>query len=279
MPALTLYVDSNFIRPAVLMVALLLASNADASQWTDSAPVTQAFKDAGVTGTFVLYDVSADRYTVHNRARAKVRYVPASTFKVPNTLIGLSLGSVASVDEVLPYGGRPQPLAVWEQDMSLREAIKVSNVPVYQELARRTGLKRMREQVAKLDYGNGTIGTVVDKFWLVGPLKISAVEQAVFQARLAQDKLPFPKTAMAGTREIMLTEKTPGYSLYSKTGWTDASVPGTGWWAGWVQKGDRVYAFALNIDIVGDADGPKRVPLGKASLAALGIIPLPAAPK
>lgn len=262
------------------MVGLLLAAaNAGAAQWADSAALTRAFKDAGVTGTFVLYDVSADRYTVHNRARAKVRYVPASTFKVPNTLIGLSVGSVASVDEVLPYGGKPQRLEVWEQDMSLREAIKVSNVPVYQELARRTGMKRMREQLAKLDYGNGDIGSVIDQFWLVGPLKISALEQARFQAKLAQDQLPFPKAAMAKTREIMLTEKTSAYGLYSKTGWTDATDPGTGWWTGWVQKGDRVYAFALNIDIVDDADGQKRVPLGKASLAALGIIALPAPSK
>lgn len=257
---------------AVFAALLLAAANVGATEWVDSAAVTRAFKDAGVKGTFVLYDVTADRYILHNRTRAKIRYVPASTFKVPNTLIGLSLGSVAGVDEVLPYGGKPQRLKVWEQDMSLREAIKVSNVPVYQELARRTGLKRMREQVARLEYGNGTIGSVVDTFWLVGPLKISAVEQAVFQARLAQDKLPFPKAAMAGTREILLTEKTRGYSLYSKTGWTDATVPGTGWWAGWVQKGDRVYAFALNIDIVDDADGQKRVPLGRESLAALGII-------
>lgn len=264
---------------AMLAGIVVATANASAAQWADNAAVTRAFKDAGVTGTFVLYDVTADRYTVHNRSRAKVRYVPASTFKVPNTLIGLTAGSATSVDQVLPYGGKPQRLAVWEQDMSLRDAIKVSNVPVYQELARRTGIKRMREQLARLNYGNGATGKVVDNFWLVGPLKISALEQARFQARLAQDQLPFPKAAMAGTREIMLLEKTPTYSLYAKTGWTDATVPGTGWWTGWVQKGDQVHAFALNIDIVDDADGQKRVPLGRACLAALGMIAGPVGPK
>lgn len=261
------------MKASLLLVGLLVAAaNARATEWVDSAAVKRAFKDAGVTGTFVLYDVSADRYTVHNRNRAKVRYIPASTFKVANTLIGLTVGSVANFDEVLPYGGKPQRLEVWEQDMSLRDAIKVSNVPVYQELARRTGHKRMLEQLAKLDYGNGNIGKVVDTFWLVGPLRISALEQVRFQSRLAQDQLPFPKPAMAGTREIMLTEKTDAYSLYAKTGWTDAPNPDIGWWTGWVQKGGRIYAFALNIDIVDDADGQKRVPLGKASLAALGLL-------
>jgi beta-lactamase class D OXA-50 len=261
-----------------LMFGLMVAfgpASASASDWRDSATVARLFKEAGVSGTFVLYDVAADRYTGHDRARAETRYIPASTFKIPNTLIGLTVGSVADVDQVLPYGGKPQRLKVWEQDMNLRDAIKVSNVPVYQELARRTGLTRMREHVARLDYGNRDIGTVVDNFWLVGPLKISAVEQTRFLARLAQDTLPFPKPAMALTRDIALTEKTDAYSLYAKTGWSDSTTPDIGWWTGWVQKGGRTYAFAMNIDIMDDADAQKRVPLGKASLAALGVISAP----
>ncbi len=263
------------MKYSLLLASLILsATNASASEWIDSKEVGRLFKKAGVTGTFVLYDVSADRYTVHNRARAKVRYVPASTFKVPNTLIGLAVESVGGVDEVLPYGGKPQRLEVWEKDTSLRDAIKVSNVPVYQELARRTGLERMRAQVARLNYGNGQIGTVVDTFWLVGPLTISAVEQTSFMSRLARGKLPFPAIAMEKTRDIMLIEKSDAYSLFAKTGWSDSTKPGIGWWTGWVSKGGRTYAFALNLDVVTDEDGGKRVPLGRASLTALLGLPM-----
>jgi beta-lactamase class D len=47
-----------------------------------------------------------------------------------------------------------------------------------------------------MDYGNTEIGTAVDTFWLPGPLKISAVEQTRFLAKLAQDALPsIPGTA------------------------------------------------------------------------------------
>ena len=73
--------------------------------------------------------------------------------------------------------------------MSLHDAIRISNVPVYQELARRIGLDRMSENLALLDYGNEDTGTIVDMFWLQGPLKISALEQAKFLARLAQERL------------------------------------------------------------------------------------------
>lgn len=86
---------------------LLLTSQAHALDWQDSPEVAQLFKNAGVNGTFVLYAVTAQRLIGHDQARAEKRFVPASTFKIPNTLIGLSVGAVKNVDEVLPYGGNP----------------------------------------------------------------------------------------------------------------------------------------------------------------------------
>ncbi|HSR11877.1 MAG TPA: penicillin-binding transpeptidase domain-containing protein, partial [Thermodesulfobacteriota bacterium] len=146
------------------------------------------------------------------------------------------------------------------------------NVPIYQELARRVGLERMRESVTRLDYGNKDIGNSVDTFWLTGPLKISAVEQTRFLARLAQGKLPFPKDAQNAVREITLVEKGGSWELHGKTGWENAPGRGAGWWIGWVTRDDRVHAFALNIDIQKESDASKRVELGKAGLKALGVI-------
>jgi beta-lactamase class D len=113
---------------------------------------------------------------------------------------------------------------------------------------------------------------VVDDFWLVGPLKISAVEQTQFLARLAQDALPFPKNLQEDAREVIRLEQGNNWTLYGKTGWVNAPNPGVGWWVGWVQKDGRVYSFALNIDIQQATDASKRVELGKASLKALGVL-------
>ncbi|QSA98426.1 class D beta-lactamase [Methylococcus sp. EFPC2] len=254
------------------VLILLIVNQAHALDWQNSEVIGKLFSDAGVHGTFVLYDVSADRFTGHDRFRAETRFVPASTFKIPNSLIGLSVGAVKGVDEVLPYGGKPQPIKAWEQDMGLREAIKISNVPVYQELARRIGLKRMRENVARLGYGNGEIGTVVDNFWLTGPLKISAIEQTQFLAQLARDELPFPKDAQAKVRELVQLEQGNGWILYGKTGWADTADPDIGWWVGWVLKNKHLSSFALNIDMKDKSDAPKRIELGKASLKLLGAL-------
>ena len=242
------------------------------SEWKESPKVGELFKRAGVTGTFVLYDADAGRFVGHNQARSKVRFIPASTFKIPNSLIGLAVEAVQDVDEILPYGGKPQSFAVWEKDMGLREAITLSNVPIYQELARRIGLERMRENVLKLGYGNGNIGATVDTFWLEGPLKISAIEQAQFLARLAQGQLTLHADVQASVREIILLEQGDSWRLYGKTGWENAPNSGIGWWVGWVKKDDHVYAFALNIDIQKATDADKRIEIGKASLEALGVM-------
>lgn len=265
----------NYLFLAVICALLVIIPllSASAADWKENTKVAEIFKAAGVDGTFVLYDVATGAYIGYNKDRAEKRFVPASTFKIPNSLIGLSVGAVKSVDEILPYRGHPKPFTkAWEKDMGLREAIVVSNVPIYQELARRIGLERMRDNVSKMNYGNREIGTSVDTFWLNGPLKISAVEQTQFLAKLAQGTLPFPETSQKSVRDIARLDKGSNWTLYGKTGWENGPDPGVGWWVGWVQKEDRVYVFALNIDIQKESDAVKRIELGKASLMALGII-------
>ncbi|WKJ90600.1 class D beta-lactamase [Methylomonas montana] len=259
------------MKHLIAAVMLLLAGHVHAIDWQDNPALGKLFSEAGVQGTFVFYDVDAQRLIGHDRGRAEMRFIPASTFKIANSLIGLSVGAVDSVDDILPYGGQPQFLKTWERDMGLREAIKISNVPIYQELARRIGLARMHDGVTAMGYGNAELGDAVDRFWLEGPLQISAVEQTAFLARLARDELPFPPDVQAKVREIVQLEQVGDRTLYGKTGWLNAPNPGVGWWVGWVTNGSRLYSFALNIDIVQAADAAKRIDLGKSCLRALGV--------
>lgn len=269
-------------RILITLMVLAFAGRAAALEWQTRGELGKLFADAGVQGTFVLYDMATERFVGHDRGRAETRFIPASTFKLVNSLIGLSVGAVADVDSVLPYGGGPQPFPSWERDMGLREAIRVSNVPIYRELAGRIGSLRMRENLDHIGYGNGDIGAVVDRFWLDGPLRISAVEQTRFLAALARGGLPFPAEIQAQVREIARLEQGDGWTLYGKTGWADSYDPDLGWWVGWVVispdsdrldgRGERIYAFALNIDMSHSADAAKRQALGMACLRALGIL-------
>jgi beta-lactamase class D len=225
------------MRRFLALLLLPACLSVQAAEWKDSPELARLFRQEGITGTFIVHDLANDRYTVHDRKR----------------------------------GGGPTRRPEWAQDMSLRDAIRVSNLPVYQGLARRIGIERMRTGLRQLEYGNMDPGSVVDTFWLDGLLKISAYEQTVFLDKLVRDALPVPKATMAAVRAILRQEGSA--ELYAKTGWGVPPDGGDiGWWVGWVNKGGKLYTFALNLDIPDDAAGAKRVPLGKASLQALGLL-------
>lgn len=256
-----------------IAVAILLCFPAVTFAWEENAEITALFKQSHIEGTFVFYDVTGNKLIGHNRSRADTRYTPASTFKIANSLIGLSTGAVKSVDDILPYKGPAEPfIPEWAHDMGLREAIKISNVPIYQELARRIGLQRMRKELIKLHYGNSQTGDIVDRFWLEGPLKISAIEQTTFLSKLAQKDLPLPKHVQESVQDIILLEQGTDWKLYGKTGWQNAPGRGIGWWIGWVEKRGHIYVFALNIDIDKPSDAVERIRLGKACLEILGLL-------
>jgi beta-lactamase class D len=225
-----------------------------------------AFQKEQATGTLAILDPTSAVLRVWNPERAKQRFIPASTFKIANALIGLDTVTVKSPDEILPYGGKPQLFKEWEHDMSLKDGMRVSAVPIYQELARRIGPERMAAGVKALNYGNMETGKVIDRFWLDGPLTISATEQVEFIRRLLADELPLKKETMKQVRDIVSTEPSDHGLIHYKTGWGTATTPQIGWIVGWVEQGERKLPFALNIDMADLEDAPKRMAILKACL-------------
>jgi beta-lactamase class D len=256
----------------VIILYLMMSLGAYAQDLKENKDIENLFVDAGVNGTFALYDPLKKEYVGHNGARANTRHIPASSYKIAHTLIGLAVGAVSDVDEILPYGGKPAYLKIWEKNMSLRDAIKISNVPIYQALSRRIGIETMKKGLKRLQYGNMQVGDIVDQFWLGGPLEISAFEQITFLNKLAREELPFLKIHQQQVKEITVNEETDDYILHAKSGLTNASDPGIGWWVGWVNRDGTIYPFALNIDILGEQYAAKREELARAALSKLGLI-------
>jgi len=235
--------------------------------------IEEIFSKADTNASFVLYDMHKEKLIIHNQARTQRRYTPASTFKIANSLIGLETKVVKSVNEHLPYNGPENPfIASWKEDMGLRKAIAISNVPIYQELARRIGLERMKHYLKSFEYGNADTGKAVDRFWLDGPLEISALEQVDFLKKLVHEQLPISKESQKNVKQILLLESGEDYKLYGKTGWQNAPNSGIGWFVGWIENSQGSYVFALNIDMKGANDAPKRISLTKDCLFALGLL-------
>ena len=87
-------------KPFTLMAVALLtlptsAAAAAVTPWREAPGVAALFRDAGVEGTFVLLDEGRGEWHGYNQSRAEQRFSPASSFKIANALIGLSLGVVA----------------------------------------------------------------------------------------------------------------------------------------------------------------------------------------
>ena len=233
-------------------------------------------------GAFVLYDLKHDRYLRHNEARCRERFSPFSTFKIPNSLIGLDSGVITDAEfrikwDAKKYPAHDQdtlPFSAWWQDQTLRTALKRSVVWYYRELALRVGERRMKEYVQRLHYGNEDASGPVNNFWLNSSLKISADEQVDFLRRFYKEELPVSKRSISIVREILTLEETPEYKLSGKTGGGPLGEERfLGWFVGYVETKENTYFFATEIE------GPtyvsirdERIALTKRILAGLGYI-------
>ena len=263
--------QTTFVSPLLALFAGLNAAAADVA----TRPDWQRFFDAkGVRGTFVLFEPAKDRYLVLDESRARTRFIPASTFKIANALIGLEVGSISDENEVFHWDGKPKPFAAWERDQTLDSGMRASVVWMFQDVARRTGKERMREWLDRLDYGNKDIAGGIDLFWLQGGLRISAREQVDFLRRLAEGELPMTQRAQRLVRHALIVEKTPAHTLYAKTGTADSGRNAVNWWVGWVEKKGRpVGYFAMNFAPRKDTRYEDRFAIARPILEAQGILP------
>ncbi|HSD85499.1 MAG TPA: class D beta-lactamase [Anaerolineae bacterium] len=203
----------------------------------------------GAPGTFVLYDLNRNQYLRYNPERSAERFLPASTFKILNSLISLETGVIPDENTVINWDGTAYAVPAWNQDHTLRSAIKDSVVWYYQELARRVGAERMQKYVDAAGYGNRDITGNIDSFWLDGALRISADEQVHFLKRLYQNNLPFSPRTLDIVKDILILDKTPVSRLSGKTGTQLRVKPSINWFVGYVEKDGNAYIFATNLEL------------------------------
>jgi beta-lactamase class D len=213
--------------------------------------LAKRFFDAGTVGTFVGYKVDDYLIIASDKVRSGEAKLPASTFKIANSLIALETGVVADPDkDIFKWDGVTRSIEAWNKDHTLRSAIAASAVPVYQEIARRIGEERMQKYVDLLDYGNRDIGGGIDQFWLTGSLRIDPVQQVDFVDRLRRGVLPVGKRSQELVRDIMPATKVGDATIRFKSGLLGAEQgkPSLGWMVGWVEKGSSATVFAMNMD-------------------------------
>ena len=214
----------------------------------------EIFAHHNVKGTFILKDLSNNNIKIFNKERSDSSFLPASTFKIINSMIALQTSAIESADDTIKWDGVDKGWDAWNKDQTMRSALPISCVWFYQELARRIGKERMQRWIDKCDYGNKKIGNEIDSFWLKGDLRISAKEQIIFIEKLLNNDLPFDKQIQETVKEIMVTDSSERYIIHSKTGWTNS----IGWNVGYVETKNNKWIFAMNMDIIEKKDAKYR---------------------
>lgn len=237
--------------------------------------LVRRFAEVGTEGTFVAFKPENYLVIASDKVRSGQGQLPASTFKIPNSIIALETGVVADPDkDIFKWDGVKRPIEAWNKDHTLRSAIAASAVPVYQEIARRIGAERMQRYVNLLEYGNRNIGGGIDQFWLTGDLRIDPVQQIDFLERLRRGGLAVSQRSQQLTREILSVEKAGEAVIRYKTGLLGAErgKPSLGWVVGWAEKGKDVTVFAMNMDCKTPTHVPARMPVTKQLLADVGAV-------
>ncbi len=216
------------------------------------------FSDNKADGTFVLYNIASKEFKYFNKTRSDSEYIPASTFKILNSLIALESNVVENENEIIKWNGSDKGWSKWNKDQNMKSAILVSCVWFYQELARRIGQKEMKGWIDSVKYGNGKMGSKIDDFWLKGDLKISANQQVDIIRKLIRTELPFKLKNQQIVKRIMITDSTKNYVTHSKTGWGIIKNSQIGWFVGYIEKAENIWIFAMNIDIHKKSDLKKR---------------------
>ena len=208
--------------------------------------------------TFVVFSEFTDgdaRQFVINASRANTQLTPFSTFKIPNSVIGLETGLIKDSNQTLTYNKAKYPNepwwpAVWKAEtFNLASAFKYSMVPIYRELATNIGADKMKHYLKLFNYGNQNITSGLDDFWLNGSIKISALEQVTFLKKLYNNDFSLSAHTLDTLKEVMLVKQTPHYKLYAKTGTgrvDDKSM--LAWYVGFVENDKGRHFFALNLN-------------------------------
>ena len=235
---------------------------------------SQTFADSAANGVFVLWEPDSARMQASDSIRATTGFLPASTFKIFNSLVALEERAVPDEYTTLPWDGVLRNSADWNEDQNMEQAIARSTVWWYQEVAKRAGPARMQHWLDTVGYGNAIMGDSIHLFWLQGELRISPLEQVKFLQAIYEERLPFKLEHQRTVKRILPGDSTFAGRLQGKTGWAIRVNEEYGWYVGWVVRDGRSAYFALNLDIRNNADVRKRKTLVHALLEQEGWIVL-----
>ncbi|HKJ80352.1 MAG TPA: penicillin-binding transpeptidase domain-containing protein [Prolixibacteraceae bacterium] len=204
------------------------------------------FKECGIEGSITIYDLKAKKWIASDIQDSQFPTLPASTFKIINTLIALESGVIKCENEIIKWPGATDTIKYGYRpgiyhDMTMKDAFKASAGWAYVELSKKIGKEKYTSYLTECKYGNMNISTKDPDFWNFGDFAISPANQIEILKGIYEETLPFKKESFAILKNMMMEEQSESYILRAKTGWTRDGGKDAGWWVGYVERKDNVY--------------------------------------
>lgn len=223
-------------------------------------------------GSFVLYDLENDIWSIHDIEHATLRVAPDSTYKIYDALFGLEEGVITPEDSFIAWNGKNYPFETWNSDQTLQSAMTSSVNWYFQAIDEQLASTNIRNYIQQIGYGNENVSGRLSTYWLESSLKISPVEQVKLLTKLQNNSLGFSSENINAVKDSICIFSSDTVKFYGKTG--TGRIDGqdvNGWFIGYIETINNTYFFATNIGADSDATGSNATEITMSILSDMNI--------
>lgn len=223
-------------------------------------------------GSFVLYDLGNDAWSIHDIDHATQRVAPNSTYKIYAALFGLEDGVITPDNTFITWNGKNYPFDTWNTDQTLQSAMSNSVNWYFQSLNEQLGAPSVNKYIQQIKYGNEHMSGDFSSYWMESSLKISPIEQVELLTMLQNNSFSFAPENINAVKDSICISSSDAGSFYGKTG--TGRVNGqdvNGWFIGYIETADNTYIFATNIGADNGATGGNATEITMSILSDMNI--------
>ena len=246
-----------FMLTAVLLLGLapfisIYAADGNHYQWNSSSEnisyvdLSTYFRE--YEGSFVLYELENDTWSIHDMEHATLRVAPNSTYKIYDALFGLEEGVITPDNSFITWNGETYPFESWNADQTLQSAMDSSVNWYFQAMDEQLGFSNVYSYIQEIGYGNENMSGDFSTYWMESSLEISPLEQVELLTKLQNNSFGFTPENINAVKDSIYISSSDTGTFYGKTG--TGRVNGqdvNGWFIGYIETADNTYFFATNI--------------------------------
>ena len=270
-----------FMLTAVLLLGFApfistYAADGSHYQW-DSSSENVTYVDLSTyfgeyEGSFVLYDLENDAWSIHDMEHSTLRVAPNSTYKIYDALFGLEEDIITPENSFIAWNGETYPFEAWNADQTLQSAMNSSVNWYFESVDEQLGAAKISNYIEEIGYGNENISGDFSTYWMESSLKISPIEQVELLTKLQNNSFGFAPENINAVKDAICLSSSDAGTFYGKTG--TGRVNGqdvNGWFIGYIETADNTYFFATNIGADSDATGGNATEITMSILSDMNI--------